>query len=220
MSLAAPVPRRRPGQPGQRLGRFRLLAELGRGAQAVVWRVHDERLDREVALKLLVGESATQPVSQWLHEARAVSRLAHPHIVPVFEADEIDGQPFLVFELVRGRTLAQTLRSSGAMPQREAVELMLGVIDALRAAHAHGIVHRDLKPSNILIDTEGRTKVMDFGIAARLAPTAGGAVVVDGLEGCIVGTPGYLSPKAAAGSAPSPATRPSATTPPPACVMR
>ena len=218
MSLAAPVPRRRPGQPGQRLGRFRLLAELGRGAQAVVWRVHDERLDREVALKLLVGESATQPVSQWLHEARAVSRLAHPHIVPVFEADEIDGQPFLVFELVRGRTLAQTLRSSGAMPQREAVELMLGVIDALRAAH--GIVHRDLKPSNILIDTEGRAKVMDFGIAARLAPTAGGAVVVDGLEGCIVGTPGYLSPEAASGSAPSPATRPSATTPPPACVMR
>ena len=191
-------------QPGRRLGRFRLLAELGRGAQAVVWRAHDERLDREVALKLLVGESATQPVSQWLHEARAVSRLAHPHIVPVFEADEIDGQPFLVFELVKGRTLAEALRRSGAMKQREAVELMLGVIDALRAAHAHGIVHRDLKPSNILIDDEGRAKVMDFGIAARLAPPAGGVAVSDGLEGCIVGTPGYLSPEAAAGLAPSP----------------
>jgi serine/threonine protein kinase len=192
------------GRAGQRLGRFRLLAELGRGAQAVVWRAHDERLDREVALKLLVGEGATQPVSQWLHEARAVSRLAHPHIVPVFEADEFDGQPFLVFELVSGRTLAAALRRSGAMPQREAVELMLGVIDALRAAHAHGIVHRDLKPSNILVDAEGRAKVMDFGIAARLAPTPGGAAVVDSLEGCIVGTPGYLSPEAAAGRAPSP----------------
>ncbi|MBC7728997.1 MAG: HDOD domain-containing protein [Microbacteriaceae bacterium] len=194
----------RAGQPGQRLGRFRLLAELGRGAQAVVWRAHDERLDREVALKLLVGESATQPVSQWLHEARAVSRLAHPHIVPVFDADEIDGQAFLVFELVSGRTLAEVLRRSGAMKQRDAVELMLGVIDALRAAHGHGIVHRDLKPSNILIDTEGRAKVMDFGIAARLAPSAGGPAVVDGLAGCIVGTPGYLSPEAAAGLAPSP----------------
>ena len=208
MNGAAPVaPRpanRRAGQPGQRLGRFRLLAELGRGAQAVVWRAHDERLDREVALKLLVGESATQPVSQWLHEARVVSRLAHPHIVPVFDADEIDGQPFLVFELVSGHTLAEALRRSGAMPQREAVELMLGVIDALRAAHGHGIVHRDLKPSNILIDAEGRAKVMDFGIAARLAPSVGGAAVVDGLEGCIVGTPGYLSPEAAAGLAPSP----------------
>lgn len=189
---------------GQRLGRFRLLAELGRGAQATVWRAHDERLDREVALKLLVGESATQPVSQWLHEARAVSRLAHPHIVPVFEADEIDGQPFLVFELVNGRTLAEALRQTGAMKQREAVELMLGVIDALRAAHAHGIVHRDLKPSNILIDAEGRAKVMDFGIAARLTHPAGGTAVSDGLEGCIVGTPGYLSPEAAAGLAPSP----------------
>ena len=192
------------GRSGQRLGRFRLLAELGRGGQAVVWRAHDERLDREVALKLLVGESAAQPVSQWLHEARAVSRLAHPHIVPVFEADEIDGQPFLVFELVSGRTLAEALRRNGAMPQRQAVELMLGVIDALRAAHDHGIVHRDLKPSNILVDAEGRAKVMDFGIAARLTPTSAGAAVVDGLEGCIVGTPGYLSPEAAAGSTPSP----------------
>ena len=210
MSGAAPLPLRPATalalarQPGQRLGRFRLLGELGRGAQAVVWRAHDERLDREVALKLLVGESAAQPVSQWLHEARAVSRLAHPHIVPVFEADEIDGQPFLVFELVSGRTLAEALRRSGAMPQREAVELMLGVIDALRAAHAHGIVHRDLKPSNILLDAEGRARVMDFGIAARLTPTAGSAAVVDGLQGCIVGTPGYLSPEAAAGSAPTP----------------
>ncbi|MBL8348855.1 MAG: HDOD domain-containing protein [Burkholderiaceae bacterium] len=192
---------------GQRLGRFRLLGELGRGAQATVWRAHDERLDREVALKLLVGEGASQPVSQWLHEARAVSRLVHPHLVPVFEADEIDGQPMLVFELVGGRTLAEALRRDGAMPAREAVELMLGVVDALRAAHAMGIVHRDLKPSNILVDAEGRAKVMDFGIAARLAPAGGDRRPVEGFEGfegCIVGTPGYLSPEAAAGCAPSP----------------
>ena len=198
--MSAAAPRR----PGQRLGRFRLLVELGRGAQATVWRAHDERLDREVALKLLVGESAGQPVSQWLHEARAASRLIHPHLVPVFEADEIDGQPMLVFELVNGRTLAEAIRRDGAMPPRDAVELMLGVVDALRAAHAQGIVHRDLKPSNILVDAEGRAKVMDFGIAARLSPAAGAAAVADGFEGCIVGTPGYLSPEAAAGHAASP----------------
>ncbi len=192
-------------QPGTRLGRFRLIAVLGRGAQAMVWRAHDERLDREVAVKLLLTHSAglAQPLSQWLHEARAVSRLAHPHIVPVFDADQIDAQSFLVFELVPGQTLAQALRSSGAMAARPAVELMLGVVDALRAAHALGIVHRDLKPSNILLDADGRARVMDFGIAARLAGGSG-----EGLPalpaGSIVGTPGYLSPEAAAGAAASP----------------
>ncbi|OGB05478.1 MAG: serine/threonine protein kinase [Burkholderiales bacterium RIFCSPHIGHO2_12_FULL_69_20] len=189
-------------KPGQRLGRFRLLSLLGRGAQATVWRAHDERLDREVALKLLRRDATAQPVSQWLHEARAVSRLAHPHIVPVFEADEIDGQPCLVFELVPGLTLAEQIHQRGARPAREAVELMLGVVDALRAAHAQGIVHRDLKPSNILLDAEGRARVMDFGIAARMAGTGGDAP--DGLAGCIVGTPGYLSPEAAVAALPSP----------------
>ncbi len=188
---------------GRRLGRYRLLAPLGRGAQATVWRAHDERLDREVALKLLnpdaSGPVAGQPLNQWLQEARAVSRLAHPHIVPVFDAEQIDGQACLVFELVPGGTLADLLRQRGRLPAREAVEMMLGVVDALRAAHAQGIVHRDLKPSNILVDGEGRARVMDFGIAARL--DAGGAP--DALAGCIVGTPGYLSPEAAAAATPS-----------------
>jgi serine/threonine protein kinase len=194
---------------GQRIGRFRLVDELGRGAQATVWRAHDERLDRDVALKLLTSPTADQPLSLWLHEARAVSRLSHPHIVPVFEADEIDGQACLVFELVPGRTLAQALRSGGAMPAREAVEMMLGVVDALRAAHALGIVHRDLKPSNILLDAEGRARVMDFGIAVRMSAASGARGVGladvggDPLAGCIVGTPGYISPEAAAGGAAS-----------------
>ena len=207
--LPAKLPARH--QAGQHIGRFCLLAELGRGAQAIVWRAHDGRLDREVALKLLTGDNAGQPLSQWLHEARAVSRLSHPHIVPVFEADEIDGQACLVFELVPGRTLAQALRGQGAMPAREAVELMLGVVDALRAAHALGIVHRDLKPSNILLDAGGRARVMDFGIAARLVAAPGERTSADTrlktrpdhnddpLAGSIVGTPGYLSPEAAAG---------------------
>ena len=176
--------------PGTLLGRYRLLSTLGRGAQATVWRAHDERLDRDVALKLLHAEASQplpgQPADQWLQEARAVGRLAHPHIVPVFDAERIDGQACLVFELVNGSTLAERLRQRGLLPARDAVELMLGVVDALRAAHAQGIVHRDLKPSNILVDAEGRARVMDFGIAARLTAGADG----DALAGCIVGTPG------------------------------
>ena len=89
------------------LARFQLLRELGRGAQARVWLAHDPRLDREVALTLLDPNADAVAVSQWLHEARAVSRLTHPNIVPVFEADEHDGQPYLVFEQVQGPTLSQ-----------------------------------------------------------------------------------------------------------------
>jgi len=187
-----------PAQAGQRLGRFRLLAPLGRGAQASVWQALDERLQREVALKLMDNQAEAGLGDRWLHEAQAVGRLAHPHIVPVFEADLIDGQPVLVFELVAGQTLAQRLRERGCLPAREAVELMLGVVDALRAAHGQGIVHRDLKPSNILIDADGRARVMDFGIAARWTDAAAGH------DGLIAGSPGYLSPEAAAALPPSP----------------
>jgi len=184
-----------PHRPGSRVGRFELLDELGRGAQAVVWRANDQRLDREVALKLLAPDAQGVSVHQWLHEARLVSRLSHPNIVPVFEADEASGQPYLVFELVRGQTLAAALRRSGAMPERAALTLLLGVLEALQAAHAQGIVHRDLKPSNILLGPDGRARVMDFGIAARATDAAG----------LICGTPGYMSPEAAQGLSPTPA---------------
>ncbi|MES2958601.1 MAG: HDOD domain-containing protein [Pseudomonadota bacterium] len=186
-----------------RIGRFKLLRELGRGAQAVVWLAHDTRLDRDVALKLL--NDGGDAVGPWLQEARAVSRLSHPHIVPVFEADtaaEAGNRPYLVFEYVKGPTLAAHLRErGGALPAREAVTLLLGVLAALRAAHECGIVHRDLKPSNILIDGEGRARVMDFGIAARVAEGRHD----DGEAGTICGTPGYISPEAARGAAPNPA---------------
>jgi len=185
----------RPLSPARRVGRFELRHELGRGAQAIVWLGFDSRLEREVAVKLLIPGADSVAVSQWLHEARAVSRLNHPHIVPVFEADEDQGQPYLVFEYVQGPTLSQRLRERGALPGHEAVTMMLGVLDALRVAHEAGVIHRDLKPSNILVDSSGRARVMDFGIAARLG---------DGHDSSIVGTPGYMSPEAARGEAPSP----------------
>ena len=185
-------------RPGQALGRFTLISLLGQGGQATVWRALDQRLQREVAIKLMAPSVDQGQGDRWLHEAQSVGRLAHPNIVPVFEADLIDGRPALVFELVEGPTLAQRLREQGAMPVRDAVELMLGVVDALRAAHGQGVVHRDLKPSNILLGADGRARVMDFGIAARWTDLNAGH------DGLIAGSPGYLSPEAAAALPPSP----------------
>jgi eukaryotic-like serine/threonine-protein kinase len=180
-----------------RLGRFELRRVLGKGAQATVWLAHDPRLDREVAVKLMHPSAASDAdaVASWLHEARSVSRLTHPNIVPVFEAEMHREQPYLVFEYVPGSTLSDLLRQRGAMAPRDGVQMMLGVLDALQAAHDAGVVHRDLKPSNILVGENGRARVMDFGIAARVQDA--GAVQQ------IVGTPGYMSPEAARGLAPA-----------------
>ena len=181
------------------LGRFRLLKRLGEGAQATVWLAHDPRLDREVAVKVLRPGDDPLAVDEWLHEARAVSRLTHPNIVPVFEADTQAGQSYMVFEYVPGGTLADRMRGKKMMPAREAVSLTLEVLDGLQAAHAAGLVHRDLKPSNILIDAKGHARVMDFGIAARV-PKATDAAKPQR----IIGTPGYISPEAARAMAPNP----------------
>ncbi|HEY0817937.1 MAG TPA: protein kinase [Rhizobacter sp.] len=178
------------------LGRFELRRQLGKGAQATVWLAFDPRLEREVALKLMYADADASAASQWLQEARSVSRLHHPHIVPVFEGDMHQHQPYLVFEYVPGRTLGALLRARGALPAREAVEMMAGVLDALEVAHQAGVVHRDLKPSNILVDGQGRPRVMDFGIAAKLHDPAHRQQVV--------GTPGYMSPEATHGLQPSP----------------
>ncbi len=182
-----------PKQPAL-LGRFELRRILGRGAQSIVWLAFDPRLEREVAIKVMkVGPSSdASTLAQWLQEARSVSRLTHPNIVPVFEADVQDQQPYLVFEYVQGQTLAARLAKQGAMPPAEAVALMLGVLDALVVAHAAKVVHRDLKPSNILIDPTGRARVMDFGIAARMQASAGNSSTAS-----TSGTPGYMSPEAA-----------------------
>jgi eukaryotic-like serine/threonine-protein kinase len=183
------------------LGRFQLKRILGKGAQSVVWLAFDPHLEREVAIKLMkVRPNANAlEVSQWLQEARSVSRLAHAHVVPLFEADVHGAQPYLVFEYVEGKTLSAVLRQNGAMPVHQAVALMIDVLDALVVAHAAGVIHRDLKPSNVMIDLKGRARVMDFGIAARASREDG--VMVTSIDG---GTPGYLSPEATQRGAASP----------------
>nr|MCU0923982.1 serine/threonine protein kinase [Burkholderiaceae bacterium] len=190
-----------PGAPGSAaeaaFGRFALQRVLGEGAQAIVWLAFDQRLEREVAVKLMRAPAGADPVAvgEWLREARSVSRLNHPNIVQVYDADVHRGQPYLVFEYVSGPTLAAQLEARGALPANDAVALMIDVLDALQAAHAAGVVHRDLKPSNVLIGANGRARVMDFGIAARLddAPDAN----------LVVGTPGYMSPEATQGGLPT-----------------
>jgi serine/threonine protein kinase len=193
--LSAVPARRGSGGAARRVGRFELKSELGRGAQATVWLAYDPRLQREVAVKVINPEADQASVAQWLDEARAVSRLAHPNIVPVFEADQDANVSFMVFEYVNGPTLTELLKKRGKLPQREAAALMRDVLDAIATAHAQGIVHRDLKPSNILMDGQGRPRVMDFGIAARVS---------DAHDGRIAGTPGYISPEAIGGAAPHP----------------
>lgn len=186
------------GQAGaaapRRIGRFQVRRLLGQGAQSFVYLAFDPQLEREVAIKMLAlapRDNAQGP--GLLGEARTVGRLRHPNIVPVFEAGEQGGEVYLVFEYVEGRTLEQMLRQDGAVPAARAAELMIGVLDAVGAAHQQGIVHRDLKPSNVLINAQGLPRVMDFGIATPLAEARSGS------ESRLRGTPAYMAPEYIAG---------------------
>lgn len=173
------------------IGRFEIRSELGRGAQSVVYLAYDPRLQREVAIKTLHFARSDPRLNEFLlAEARTVSNLRHPNIVPIFEADEQDGDPYLVFELVAGHDLGQIVREQPLPPARAAA-IMAMVLDALAQAHEQNIIHRDLKPSNILIDANGTPRVMDFGIATRVSEETAQETVNEEL----MGTPAYLAPE-------------------------
>ncbi|MBX3668155.1 MAG: HDOD domain-containing protein [Rhodocyclaceae bacterium] len=180
-----------------RIARFELRRMLGKGAQSQVHLAWDPQLAREVAIKTLRLTGQAEGAGQALiAEARAVSRLRHPHIVPVFEAGEHAGEPYLVFEYVEGGTLAGLIRREGALPPERAAAMMADVLDALQHAHDAGLIHRDLKPSNILVGADGSARVMDFGIAVR--------VEAAGREtAALVGSPCYMAPEYIAGAPPS-----------------
>ena len=174
----------------KKIGRFDIERELGRGAQSVVYLGKDPQLQREVAIKTMHFDRPDPKQNQvLLSEARMVSKLRHPSIVPIFDAGEEGGDIFLVFEYVPGKSLADYLRSSGALPAVKAVSLLQKVLEAVEAAHTQGVIHRDLKPSNILIDENGTPRVMDFGIAARIQGE--GAAASEEFSG----TPGYMAPE-------------------------
>ena len=176
----------------KKIGRFDIVRELGRGSQSIVYLARDPHLQREVAIKTLhFSQPDPQKNEQLLSEARIVSQLRHPNIVPIFEAGEEDGDIYLVFEYVAGNNLGDCLSIGGRLSTVKAIEILLPVLDAIDHAHAAGIIHRDLKPSNILIDPQGMPRVMDFGIAARVEAPGG-----DGQS--FMGTPSYMAPEYAA----------------------
>jgi serine/threonine protein kinase len=171
------------------IGRFEIVGELGRGSQSVVYLARDPHLQREVAIKTLhFSRPDAQKNQQLLSEARMVSQLRHPNIVPIFEAGEEQGDLYLVFEYVPGRNLGDYLRASARLTPVKAIAILAPVLDAIAHAHAAGIIHRDLKPSNILIDNDGTPRVMDFGIAARVETNADDARA-------FAGTPSYMAPE-------------------------
>lgn len=172
------------------IGRYEIRRELGRGAQSVVYLGNDPQLQRDVAIKTMhFAKPNPEQNKMLLAEARMVSKLRHPNIVPIFDAGEEGGDIYLVFEYVPGKNLADLLHSGGAFAAQKAVDIMIQVLDAVSAAHAKKIIHRDLKPSNILMDENGTPRVMDFGIASRVE-TEGVA------EGeALVGTPSYMAPE-------------------------
>ena len=173
----------------KRVGRFEIIRELGRGAQSVVYLARDPHLQRQVAIKTLhFSRPDARQNRQLLEEARVVSQLRHPSIVPIFEAAEEQGDLYLVFQYVPGKNLAEYLQLSAGLTPARAIAIMQPILDALAHAHAAGIIHRDLKPSNILIDDDGVPRVMDFGIATRAEGLA-----TDG--GQLVGTPAYMAPE-------------------------
>jgi serine/threonine-protein kinase len=187
---------------GARLGAYEVLSLLGAGGMGQVYLARDTRLGREVAIKVLPTALAGDPerLARFEREARTVASLNHPNIVTLHDIAEADGVRFLVMERVTGRTLAELLGRSGELPLIRMLELMVPVADALASAHGRGIVHRDLKPANIMVNDDGRVKVLDFGLATeRAEPIVPDATTVakEALtaEGGILGTVSYMAPE-------------------------
>lgn len=180
---------------GRRLGRYELIEEIGGGGMGVVWRARQEHPARLVALKVLrAGESASPARRARFHaEAEAISSLDHPHILPVYEATEADGESFIAMKWAEGGSLAQHMARFAGKP-REAAQLVEALAGAVGHAHRRGLLHRDLKPANILLDADQRPFVADFGIAKWLGRESAATVLESAL-----GTPAYMSPEQAAG---------------------
>ena len=169
-----------------RIGRYRVIGVIGQGAMGVVYRAHDDSLERDVALKLMRAAGDDDDRARFLREARAAARLQHPNIVAIYEAAEHDGEPFIVMELLEGVDLQRAIEAGLRPDPRVTLPIVLQLLAGLAHAHEHGIVHRDVKPSNVFLPRGRPAKIMDFGVA-RLA----GGSAASG----IVGTPSYMSPE-------------------------
>ncbi|MFE7569734.1 protein kinase [Streptomyces sp. NPDC057539] len=195
------------GTPEGRLlaGRYRLGGVLGRGGMGTVWRALDETLGRTVAVKELRFPSSIDEdekrrlITRTLREAKAIARIRNNGAVTVYDVVDEDDRPWIVMELVEGKSLAEAVREDGLLTPRRAAEVGLAILDVLRSAHREGILHRDVKPSNVLIAEDGRVVLTDFGIAQ----VEGDPSVTS--TGMLVGAPSYISPERARGHKPGPA---------------
>ncbi len=177
---------------------YELDREIGRGGMGIVYLARDRRLKRSVAIKLLPPELAFRPEirSRFLKEAETAAQLSHPNIVPIYSVDEREGLVFFVMAYIDGENLAVRLHREGAMRHDEVRRIMVDVSRALAYAHDRGVVHRDIKPDNILLDTDGRVMVTDFGIARAITEGADARLTATGMA---IGTPAYMSPEQSMG---------------------
>ena len=193
---------------GSTIGEYELREELGRGGMGVVYKAWQNSLQRTVALKMIPNAAfaASQDLARLRAEALAAARLSHPNIVPVYEVGEHNGQPWFSMQFIEGQTLSHRLMN-GPMSPREAVALLIPIVEAIGAAHRAGVLHRDLKPSNIIIAADGTPFVTDFGLAKRVSvddepvgsPGVGAEKTNLTQSGAILGTPAWMSPEQAAG---------------------
>ncbi|MFP3988463.1 serine/threonine-protein kinase [Streptomyces sp. E11-3] len=186
-------------------GRYRLGDVLGRGGMGTVWRASDETLGRTVAVKELRFPSSIDEeekrrlITRTLREAKAIARIRNNAAITVYDVVDEDDRPWIVMELVEGKSLAEAVREDGLLTPKRAAEVGLAILDVLRAAHREGILHRDVKPSNVLIAEDGRVVLTDFGIAQ----VEGDPSITS--TGMLVGAPSYISPERARGHKPGPA---------------
>jgi Tol biopolymer transport system component len=180
-------------------GKYRVVGEIGRGGMGVVYRAHDEALARDVAIKVLPPEFASDPerLRRFEQEAKAAGQLNHPNILVVYDVGTHKGAPYIVTELLEGESLRERL-SGGALPARKATETAVQIAKGLSAAHEKGIIHRDLKPDNVFVTKDGHVKILDFGLAklARSRDELTGATLTEATHpGMVLGTVGYMSPE-------------------------
>ncbi|MCA9621218.1 MAG: serine/threonine protein kinase [Myxococcales bacterium] len=160
-------------EPGVMLDHFRVIRRLGAGAMGEVYLARDTKLGRKVAVKVTRAEQlgSEEAVSAFLVEARATARFNHPHIVTIYASGEVSGHPYVVLEYLDGSNLRRRLHETGGrVPLAESCRIMMAIGRALAEAHEHGILHRDLKPENVVIPSDGRLRVVDFGLARATAP--------------------------------------------------
>ena len=185
---------------GKKLSHYTIVDRLGAGGMGEVYLARDERLGRDVALKILPGDFAERAESRarFLREAKLAAGITHPNVATIHEADECDGQLFFAMELVRGETLQAQVRPGG-MPLDELLDLAIPLTEGLVAAHRQSIVHRDLKPNNIMIDEQGYLKILDFGLS-RIASDSPDSSMNLTKSQEVLGTPLYMSPEQVRGA--------------------